>query len=186
MESFMRVSRTDVITFDKADRTPEGYIDTFGKITKTGIFTYVKEDGAKQLELRLPEHVFSAESLKSFDGQPLSLNHPSQNFDAATFKQNVVGFVLHPEQSEDQEHVRARIKIMDASAIRAVEAGVKELSNGYTTDLVPVPGGVFRRDDWNEGKEVRVDYIQTNIRGNHTALVEKGRAGPTARLDSDG
>lgn len=182
----MRVRRTDVITLDGTSKTKEGYIDTYGNLTRTGVFEYTREDGTKQLELRLPEHVFAEAAMSSFDGQPLTLRHPAQNLDAGSFKHHVVGFVLGPQKHTDGEHVRGRFRVMDKDAVAAVEGGMRELSNGYETDLVPVPGGVFRRDDWNEGKEIRADYIQTNIRGNHTAIVEKGRAGPTARLDSAG
>jgi hypothetical protein len=61
-----------------------------------------------------------------------------------------------------------------------VETGKRqELSCGYTCDLDPTPG---------EYQGERYDAIQRNIRGNHVALVTRGRAGPTARirLDAEG
>lgn len=178
-----RVRRSDVTKIDVGNLTAEGYLDTEGSLTRTGVFTYFRPDGAPQRELRLPEHVFDPASLASFDGVPLTLGHPSTNLDAATAMRHAVGFVMQPHAHADGKHVRARIKVMAKDAIRAIESGVKELSNGYDTELEPIPGGVYRMPD---GTEERADFIQTNIRGNHTALVPRGRAGATSRLDSAG
>lgn len=174
------------MTLDGVTKTPEGYIDTTGSLTRTGVFEYRRADGTVQRELRLPEHVFADKAIRSFHGQPLTLQHPSRNVDASSFKQHAVGVVLDPAKSDDGIHVRARVRVMDEAAVRAVEAGTKALSNGYETELVPIAGGVFKRDDYNGGAEVRADFLQTEITGNHTALVDRGRAGPTARLDSAG
>jgi hypothetical protein len=181
-----RVRRSDVTKLDGATRTPEGYIDTYGNLTRTGVFEYRRADGSVQRELRLPEHVFNPASIASANGQPLTLQHPMQNLDARSFKRHTVGFVFEPHKADDGEHLRARVRIMDADAVRAVESGVKELSNGYETTLIPLDGGVFKRDDFNGGSEVRADFLQTEILINHTALVDRGRAGPSARLDSAG
>lgn len=182
----MLVRRSDTITLDATVKTAEGYLDTHGNLTRTGVFKYLREDGTEQLELRLPEHVFDPASLASFDAQPLTLEHPSELLTADNVMSHAVGFVLGPHKAPDGVHVRARVRVMDAEAVAAVEAGRKELSNGYSTKLVPVPGGVFRRDDFNGGAELRADFLQTDIRGNHTSVVGRGRAGPSARLDSSG
>lgn len=181
-----RVQRTDVTRIDGAKRTREGYIDTHGSLTRTGVFEYMREDGTVQRELRLPEHIFDAASIASVHGQPLTLQHPSRILDSRTFKAHAVGFVFDPYRADDGTHLRARIRVMDAGAVEAVERGLKELSNGYEATLVPVEGGKFRRDDFNGGVEVSADFLQTEILINHTALVDRGRAGPSARLDSAG
>jgi hypothetical protein len=66
--------------------------------------------------------------------------------------------------------------ITDSDAIAALEAGRSELSCGYTADVVIEPG------TW-QGQ--RYDAKQTNIRGNHVALVDAGRAGPTCSIRMD-
>jgi hypothetical protein len=73
--------------------------------------------------------------------------------------------------------VKATLMITDSDAIAAVERGDRrEVSCGYTCELEHRPG------EWN-GQ--RYDAIQRNIRGNHVAIVEKGRAGPEVRLRLD-
>jgi hypothetical protein len=67
--------------------------------------------------------------------------------------------------------------LTDAKAIEAVEKGDRrELSCGYVCDLEDAPG------TWN-GQPY--DVVQRNIRGNHVAIVDKGRAGPEVRVRLD-
>lgn len=176
------VRRSATIRLDALTKTAEGYIDVVAPITRTGVFTYKNADGTEQLELRLPEHVFSAASLATFDGQPLTMDHPGL-VTAESFRDHVVGVVMAPKQ--DGDHMSARIRVMDLGAVKAVEAGKRDLSNGYDTKLIPIPGGVFQREDYEGGAPVKAHFLQTEIVGNHTAIVSKGRAG-TARLDSAG
>lgn len=166
-------------------RTPEGFLRADAYLTRTGVFEYTNLDGTTRRELRLPEHVFDAKSLESFDLKPLTLGHPPTNLDSTTARDRSVGVVSSPRKAEDGEHVAATISIFDAAAIEAVERGVKQLSNGYTLVPVPIPNGVHTYAD---GTTVRADFYQTEIVGNHTAIVPRGRAGATAslRLDAEG
>lgn len=177
----MKVRRHDVLRLDKVLRTPEGYLDASGNLTKCGVFQYTNSDGSSRLELRLPEHVFEETSVKSFDGKPLTLFHPPVSLDAGNVSQYITGVVVGPHKSEDGEHMRARILVHRKDAIDAIDSGIRELSNGYDTTLVPIPGGVYKMPD---GKEIKADFLQTKIEGNHIAIVPKGRAGSTARLDA--
>jgi hypothetical protein len=77
----------------------------------------------------------------------------------------------------DGEFVATTIVVENADAIRAVEQGKRELSCGYECELEEKPGVTA------DGQ--RYDAIQRNIRGNHVALVTKGRAGPDVRLRMD-
>jgi hypothetical protein len=88
-------------------------------------------------------------------------------------------------RADDGKHVAATIAIYDAETIAAIDAGERELSVGYRARLEPIPGGKHRMDD---GTEVLADFIQRDIRANHTAIVRRGRAGESAsiRLDSAG
>lgn len=184
-----RVFREDRSPVKGGTITAEGFLDTEGALTRTGIFEYAKVGGGVQRELRLPEHVFAPAALAGLDGVPLTfdaatLDHPRDGNGAVradNFRRHVVGFVRAPRQ--DGDHVRAQVRIMDQGAVSAVQAGVKDLSVGYYSDLVPIPGGIHRD---SAGVEHRADFLQTNVQGNHVALVRRGRAGPTVRLDSAG
>ena len=67
-------------------------------------------------------------------------------------------------------YLDADLSFWDKSAIAAIETEtIKELSCAYRYDAVMQPG---------EYEGVAFDGIMTNMRGNHLALVEVGRAGP--------
>ena len=142
-------------------------------LTRVGIFEYKNPDGSIRRELRLPEEVFAPESLASYKGKPVILTHEAGMIDSDTVQQEQIGTILS-EGTQDGDNVRAQIIIHDA---RKLDYGLRELSLGYSLDLEEVPG------EW-QGQPY--DAIQRNIRVNHLALVEKARAGDSARLNIDG
>ena len=142
-------------------------------LTSVGIFEYRRPDGSIRRELRLPEEVFAPESLASYKGKPVILTHEAGMIDSDNVQQEQIGTILS-EGTQDGDNVRAQIIIHDA---RKLDYGLRELSLGYSLDLEEVPG------EW-QGQPY--DAIQRNIRVNHLALVEKARAGDSARLNIDG
>lgn len=142
-------------------------------LTRVGIFEYQNPDGTIRRELRLPEEVFAPESLASYKGKPVILTHEAGMIDSDNVQQEQIGTILS-EGTQDGDNVRAQIIIHDA---RKLDYGLRELSLGYSLDLEEVPG------EW-QGQPY--DAIQRNIRVNHLALVEKARAGDSARLNIDG
>ena len=139
-------------------------------LTRVGIFEYRRPDGSIRRELRLPEEVFAQESLASYKGKPVILTHEAGMIDSDNVQQEQIGTILS-EGTQDGDNVRAQISIHDA---RKLDYGLRELSLGYSLDLEEVPG------EW-QGQPY--DAIQRNIRVNHLALVEKARAGDSARLN---
>ena len=74
-------------------------------------------------------------------------------------------------EGEWEEYTLADLHIHDRELIDAVQSGKREISCGYECEYVPNGDGT---------------YTQRNIRGNHVAVVERGRAGKRAAiLDSD-
>lgn len=142
-------------------------------LTRVGIFEYRRPDGSIRRELRLPEEVFAPESLASYKGKPVILTHEAGMIDSDNVQQEQIGTILS-EGMQDGDNVRAQIIIHDA---RKLDYGLRELSLGYSLDLEETPG------EW-QGQPY--DAIQRNIRVNHLALVEKARAGDSARLNIDG
>ena len=153
--------------------TPEGYLIDHPILTRVGIFEYKNPDGSIRRELRLPEEVFAPESLASYKGKPVILTHEAGMIDSDNVQQEQIGTILS-EGTQDGDNVRAQIIIHDA---RKLDYGLRELSLGYSLDLEETPG------EW-QGQPY--DVIQRNIRVNHLALVEKARAGDSARLNIDG
>lgn len=172
-----KVRRLDSIRLDKNDSTyftDEGYLVDHPILTSCGIFEYTNPDGSIRRELRLPEHVFDAESLKTYRGKPIIITHEAGVVDKSNVDREQIGTILS-DGYQDGEDVRAEIIIHDTDAME--KCGLKELSLGYNLDLVEKPGV------WN-GEPY--DAIQTNIVINHLALVASARAGEQARLNIDG
>lgn len=165
--------RYDSIPLGETYFTPEGYLIDHPILTRVGIFEYKNPDGSIRRELRLPEEVFAPESLASYKGKPVILTHEAGMIDSDNVQQEQIGTILS-EGMQDGDNVRAQIIIHDA---RKLDYGLRELSLGYGLDLEEVPG------EW-QGQPY--DAIQRNIRVNHLALVEKARAGDSARLNIDG
>ena len=165
--------RYDSIPLGETYFTPEGYLIDHPILTRVGIFEYKNPDGSIRRELRLPEEVFAPESLASYKGKPVILTHEAGMIDSDNVQQEQIGTILS-EGMQDGDNVRAQIIIHDA---RKLDYGLRELSLGYSLDLEEVPG------EW-QGQPY--DAIQRTIRVNHLALVEKARAGDSARLNIDG
>ena len=167
----IRYDRTEI----KATRTDEGYLIDTPIVGRVGIQMYKNADGTIRRELRPPEEVFKADSLKSFAGKPVTDEHPGEPVTAKNAKRLSVG-TMQGEGRQDGDNVVAPIIVHDGEMIdKILKGGKRELSLGYKVDLEETPGV------WN-GQEY--DAIQRNIRVNHLAIVPRGRAG-NARLNLD-
>ena len=103
----------------------------------------------------------------TFSGLPLLLDHHIEDAEAPQ-KEYRVGTVGTDARWEPP-YVKAALVVTDADAVRAIEDGsMRELSCAYRYE-----------PEWTAGTFEGVDYdfVMTNIRGNHVALVEEGRAG---------
>ena len=104
----------------------------------------------------------------SFNGLPLLLDHYVDSA-AAPQKEHRVGS-LGTDAAFRAPYLDNSLIVTDAAAIAAIESGAaRELSAAYMYDPVFAPG-VFNGEAY--------DFVMTNIRGNHVALVQEGRAGP--------
>lgn len=154
--------------------TPEGFLKIDGFISSVGVYQY--SDGDKTWgEFRSASEVFDAESLASFEMVPVCDEHPKKMVDASNIKDVQAGHLgSNVRKSADGRHVAADILITDADLIKKIRGGKTQLSNGYEA-LVVAADGVT--DDGTP-----FSAKQTKIRGNHTAVVDLARGGPTCRL----
>lgn len=173
-EHLKRVVRLDSLPITKAHYTKEGYLIDTPILTSVGIFEYKNADGSIRRELRLPEYVFAPESLASYEGKPIIITHDAGYVNKNNVEEEGIGTILS-KGFRDGEDVRAKIIVHDTDELK--RCGMKELSLGYSLDLVEEPG------EWN-GQPY--DAVQTNIIINHLALVANARAGEQARLNIDG
>ena len=122
-----------------------------------------------------PEHVFYgyrageelAKGAKTFDGLPLLIDHHIEDAENPQ-KEFRVGS-LGTDARWEAPYLKNSLIVTDAEAIRAIEDGrMKELSCAYRYE-----------PDWTPGtfEGVPYDFVMRDIKGNHVALVEEGRAG---------
>ena len=154
---------------DSVQRTDQGALKVKANLTKTGVFDYQLPDGTTLREYRAPEEVFRQEALDSLHGAPVTLLHPGEFVTTGNWNLLAVGNVINVEVNEP--YVTGTMLIHDSRIIEKVESGeIKEVSCGYTADILPAPAGVEH-----------YDAAQTGISYNHAAI------GPTqwGRLGSD-
>lgn len=170
----------------KAVRTDEGFLSAAANITRWGVFTYRDNKGNTWNEYRPPEEVFSPESLASFNQRPVTLNHPGGEglVTPQNAKQLTVGNSSNTRAADDQIYVSSDLFVMADEAIKAIDGGKAQISNGYWCDREEAPPGFVARDPISF-REIPCKYIQRNIRGNHVAIVDQARAGPGARIMLD-
>lgn len=161
--------------------TDEGFLEVPAHISRVGIQSYLAvEMGLTDREptdvinvFRPEEEVFSDESLSSFANKPVTDNHPPELVTAKNSKKFSVGH-SGPEVTRDGDKVKTILHVIDADTIAKIESGKVELSNGYTADI-----------EWVSGvtpNGLKFDAVQRNIKGNHIAIVERGRAGSACRV----
>jgi hypothetical protein len=158
--------------------TPEGFLLCEGvAIARTGTQVYSNVelpleagvDGRIVVE-RLPEEVFRKETMASFEGKPVTVEHPNEFVNPETWKKLAVGTIQNVRRGEgaDDQLLMADLLITDKGAIEYVNRDLPELSCGYDSDY----------DQPGAGRG-----IQRNIIGNHVALVDRGRAGPRCAIN---
>lgn len=159
-------------------KTPEGYLVCVDSVlSRTGKQTYKKNevfaDSNDETEIevdRKESEVFSNEALASFENKPITIEHPNEDVNTSNHNELAVGFVrdIHRGKIGNNDVMLGTLVITDQDAINMVESGeLTDLSCGYDCDIVDDNG-----------------YQQTNIRGNHVALCEQGRAGIAHIVDS--
>lgn len=168
--------RFDEVSLDeyKLKETPEGYLEGFAIATRVGVFSYMKSDGSIQKEFRPAEEVFNQDSIDSFKLKPITDEHKGV-VSVDNIKEVLIG-ITGQEIKQDNSYLAPFVKFTDKEAITKIKSGKQGLSFGYTVELE-------KQDGMYNGE--RYDYVQRNIRGNHLALVFKGRAGDKARLRID-
>ena len=169
-----QVTRIDSIPAGSTYFNEQGFLHDTPIVTSTGIFEYGLPDGGVRRELRLPEHVFDKQSLASYAGKPVIITHDAGAIDKNNVMKEIVGTIIS-EGFRDGEDVRCKVVIHDIDKVKRTP--YRELSLGYNLDLIEEPG------EWNGEK---YDAIQTNIRINHLAIVDKARAGEQSHLNLDG
>ena len=133
---------------------------------------YVDSDEDEIIEVdRRPEQVFAEATIHSFENVPLTCEHPYEDVTPENYKDYSVGYVrdVHKGTYNGKDVLLGTLVVTDPQCIQDIQNGYRtELSCGYSCDIT-------------EGD----DPQQINIRGNHVALCEQGRAGIAKIIDSE-
>lgn len=179
----MGVKRLDIYKQkSKLVKTDQGFLKVPIRATRTGVFQYIMADGNIRRELRPPEEVFNADSMNSITMVPLTMTHPTEMVSVKNAKGLSIGVTGEKVEKADGRYIDITGLITDESAVVKVEdkanrGDSQEVSCGYTCDIEEKAG---------EFEGERYDVVQRNIRYNHVALVDRGRAGPNVKLRLDG
>lgn len=156
---------------ENISETPEGYLICKNvPIARTGIQEYLGQEIGVHDKwddfikvYREEEDVFSPEAIASFEGKPFTNNHPEPMVDINNLPQYGKGHAQNIRRSAtESDLLLADIVVTDPLVISDIKNKVKrDISSGYDCYYVPYKDG----------------YRQVEIRGNHIALVSKGRAG---------
>lgn len=157
---------------EKRNTTPEGFLVCHDvAIARTGTQLYTSDevpadpgpDGLVRV-VRNEAEVFRPETIASFEGKPVTVNHPDDFVNPENWKQLTVGFVSNVRRGDGMfsDLLIADLVITDADGIEYVNRELPEVSCGYEADYQQGEAGYAE---------------QQNIIGNHVALVDKGRAG---------
>ena len=156
-------------------REPEGYLLCLNvPVARTGTQEYLPEElglpgGGTLVPVYRPEaEVFSPETIASFEGMPVTNDHPPEGVDVSNIRALQKGHAhnIWRGSGEESDLLLADLIITDPKLIDLVLSGKREISCGYTYELCEENG----------------QYIQRKIRGNHVAVVDAGRAGPRVSI----
>lgn len=158
---------------DNQAKTPEGYLICFNvPIARTGWQEYLPHElgleGGEPLQLyRSEEEVFHPAAIASFEGKPVTSEHPPEWLSPSNINAYMRGVATNVRRGSDAENdlLLADFIVYDPILAAEIGAGKRDVSSGYDFHCVPIAGE-------QEGK-----YEQKTIRGNHIAIVRAGRAG---------
>lgn len=154
------------------------------KAAKTGVYQYtgreVDPDNAHGLRdqavvnvLRDEATVFDPAAVRTFIGKPITDDHPRVPVTADNWRDHGRGVVMGALR--DGDHLAFDLLLMDGPTIEKVEAGKRQLSNGYAA---AIEVGDFTAPDGTkcQARQARISD------GNHVAIVDRARGGETCRI----
>lgn len=168
----------DQLTLDAPRRVNGGFLAVRAKAARTGVYQYGGAEVDPQNKhglrdtaivhvLRDDRTVFDNAAARSFIGKPVTDDHPASAVTADNWRDHARGTIMGAMREGD--YLAFDLLLTDAEAIRKVDGGKRELSNGYSAEL--------EFGDFTAADGTKCQARQTSIVGNHVALVDRGRAG---------
>ena len=156
----------------------EGYLICRGvPVARSGTQMYLPAEldlppGPEPVPVYRPEgEVFSPACMASFEGKPVTEDHPDlpEGVSAENIRLYQKGHAQNIRRGRGTQRnlLLADLVITDPETIRHIREGKREISCGYTYTLAEENGR----------------FVQRDIRGNHIAVVDRGRAGARVRIN---
>ena len=162
---------------EKRSMTPEGFLVCHDvPIARIGVQLYasdevpVEDAGNGEVRIdRLPDEVFRPETIASFEGKPVTVEHPNEFVTPENWSKHAIGVTQNVRRGEGllDDLLIADLVITDKAAIDYVNKELPQVSAGYEA--------TYEQTEPGRG-------VQRDIVGNHVALVERGRAGPRCSI----
>lgn len=148
-------------------------------LSKEGVFPYLGKQISGDLEpnriykvYRPMSEISAPETIESFDGIPLIDEHEMIGEGWTDYDDRPAGGVVYHTYAKDGK-LFGDIRIFSEQLKDEIKNGKKELSMGYSCRYEPEQG-VFDGEYY--------DFVQRDLRGNHVALVNRGRMGSDVRV----
>lgn len=119
--------------------------------------------------MRDEAEVFRDQTISSLEGKDIVDEHPGEEITPDNWRDLTIGHLQNVRRGvgEHIDHLVGDFVIKCPAAIKAVRDGKRQVSCGYRAEYVKTGDGRGR---------------QTNIIGNHVALVKQGRCGPSCAI----
>ena len=146
-------------------------------IARTGAYQYTREelglDGSGIVTVyREPSEVFDQVAMASFEGKAFTDTHPNVDVNVDNWQIYSKGELTNIRRGTGDKSnlLLSDIIVRDPAVINEIYSGAKrEISAGYDCEYVEENGKIYQR----------------NIRGNHAALVQCGRAGHLVKINDE-
>jgi len=167
----------------------DGSMVAEANVARTGIQIYLaKEVGIKDHKnadgsektvkvYRPADEVFATDSLRTYSHATVTIDHPPLGVTPDNYKDLSVGeasTAVTKKTNGVLDVINIPLILKDRAAIELVQAGTRELSVGYDCKLDFTPGTTADGETY--------DAVQRDIRVNHIAIVERGRAGHLCKI----
>jgi hypothetical protein len=154
-------------------KTAEGYLVCANvPIARVGPLNYAAGEIEGFIDATVAERaaddLFDPDTIASFEGKPVTVGHPRDRnggivfVDVDNWQLYSRGHAANVRPDRENGHLLADLVLTTGEAQQYVDAGIREVSAGYDAEYEEFEPGKAR---------------QKNIRGNHIAIVLKGRCG---------
>jgi len=160
---------------ENIEETPEGFLICRNvSLARVGLMEYQNTgqiEGVNSPTVQIghnEETLSSEETIASFEGKSITIEHPNEMLDPDNISEHTVGHIQNVHYDVESQTLVADLVIITTESIKLVKNGLREVSCGYWADIKPNGDGTG---------------TLINVMGNHLALVANGRCGSKCSIN---